>query len=170
MQDGTVIINCARDILVDEAAIAEALKSGRVKKYVSDFPNPTTAKMEGAIVLPHLGASTEEAEDNCAVMAVNEIRNYIENGNIINSVNYPNCDMGVCQTEGRVAACHKNVPAVISKITTVLGAAGINISSMSNQSRGDFAYSLLDIDKSAPESVVEELAAIEGVIKVRVVK
>mgnify|MGYP001118137763 CR=1 FL=1 len=170
MQDGTVIINCARDVLVDEAAICEALKSGRVKTYVSDFPNPTTAKMEGAIVLPHLGASTAEAEDNCAIMAVNELRNFIENGNIVNSVNYPNCDCGVCATEGRITVCHKNVPAVISKITTVLGAAGINISSMANQSRGDYAYSLLDIEASAPEAVVEELSAIEGVIKVRVIK
>ena len=164
------VINCARDVLVDEAAICEALKSGRVKTYVSDFPNPTTAKMEGAIVLPHLGASTAEAEDNCAVMAVNELRNFIENGNIVNSVNYPNCDCGVCATEGRITVCHKNVPAVISKITTVLGAAGINISSMANQSRGDYAYSLLDIEASAPEAVVEELSAIEGVIKVRVIK
>ena len=170
MQDGTVIINCARDVLVDEAAIGEALKSGRVKTYVSDFPNPTTAKMEGAIVLPHLGASTAEAEDNCAVMAVKELRNFIENGNIVNSVNYPNCDCGVCATEGRITVCHKNVPAVISKITTVLGAAGINIASMANQSRGDYAYSLLDIESSASDAVVEELSAIEGVIKVRVIK
>ena len=145
MQDGSIVINCARDVLVNEQDMAEALKSGKVKCYVSDFPNTLSAKMEGAIVLPHLGASTEEAEDNCAVMAVNEIRNFIENGNIINSVNYPNCDMGVCQTEGRVAVCHKNIPAVISKITTVMGSEGINISSMSNPSRGDFAYSLLAI-------------------------
>lgn len=170
MQDGTVIINCARDVLVDEAAIGEALKSGRVKKYVTDFPNTTTAGMEGAIVLPHLGASTEEAEDNCAVMAVQELRNYIENGNIINSVNYPACDMGMCQTAGRVAVCHKNVPAVISKITSVMGNAHINIEEMANKSRGEYAYSLLDIDKTADEAVVEQLAAIEGVIKVRVIK
>lgn len=170
MKKGTVVINCARDVLVDEAAIGEALKSGRVKTYVSDFPNPTTAKMEGAIVLPHLGASTAEAEDNCAVMAVKELRNFIENGNIVNSVNYPNCDCGVCATEGRITVCHKNVPAVISKITTVLGAAGINIASMANQSRGDYAYSLLDIESSASDAVVEELSAIEGVIKVRVIK
>lgn len=170
MQDGTIIINCARDVLVDEAAIGEALKSGRIKAYVTDFPNTTTAAMEGAIVLPHLGASTAEAEDNCAVMAVKELRNYIENGNIINSVNYPACDMGVCTTAGRVAVCHKNVPTVISKITSVLGEAGINIEEMSNKSRGDYAYSLLDIDKSADDSVIDKLASIEGVIKVRVVK
>jgi len=109
-------------------------------------------------------------EDNCAIMAVNELRNFIENGNIVNSVNYPNCDCGVCATKGRITVCHKNVPTVISKITTVLGAAGINISSMANQSRGDYAYSLLDIEASAPEAVVEELSAIQGVIKVRVIK
>lgn len=170
MQDGTVIINCARDVLVDEAAIAEALKSGRVKKYVTDFPNTTVAGMEGAIVLPHLGASTEEAEDNCAVMAVEELRNYIENGNIVNSVNYPACDMGICQTAGRVAVCHKNVPAVISKITSVMGEAGINIEAMANKSKGDYAYSLLDICDTANEDVIVKLAAIDGVIKVRVVK
>lgn len=170
MQDGTVIINCARDILVDETAIADALKSGRVKNYVTDFPNTTVADMEGAIVFPHLGASTEEAEDNCAMMAVKELRNYIENGNIVNSVNYPACDMGVCQTAGRVAVCHKNVPAVISKITTVMGEAGINIEAMANKSKGDYAYSLIDICAAANDDVVAKLAAIEGVIKVRVVK
>lgn len=169
MQDGTVIINCARDVLVDESAIGEALASGKVKKYVTDFPNATTANMEGAIVIPHLGASTEEAEDNCAVMAVKQIADYIENGNIINSVNYPNCDMGTCKTAGRVAVCHKNVPAVISKITSVMGDEGINIEEMSNKSRGDYAYSMLDISEPASDSVVDKLSAINGVIKVRVV-
>lgn len=170
MQDGTIIVNCARDVLVDEAAIGEALKSGRVKKYVTDFPNPTTAGMEGVIVLPHLGASTAEAEDNCAVMAVKELRNYIENGNIINSVNYPACDMGVCTATGRIAVCHKNVPAIISKITTILGDAGVNIDEMANKSRGDYAYSLFDVDKNVDDSVIDKLASIEGIIKVRVVK
>ena len=170
MQDGTIIINCARDVLVDESAIGEALKSGRVKKYVTDFPNTTTAGMEGAIVLPHLGASTAEAEDNCAIMAVKELRNYIENGNIVNSVNYPACDMGVCTSAGRVAVCHKNVPAIISKITSVMGDEGINIEEMANKSRGDYAYSMLDISESASETVVDKLASIEGVIKVRVIK
>ena len=170
MQDGTIIVNCARDVLVDETAIGEALKSGRVKKYVTDFPNPTTAGMEGAIVLPQLGASTAEAEDNCAVMAVKELRNYIENGNIINSVNYPACDMGVCTATGRIAVCHKNVPAVISKITTILGDAGVNIEEMANKSRGDYAYSLFDVDKNVDDSVIDKLASIEGIIKVRVVK
>ena len=155
MQDGTVIINCARDVLVDEAAIGEALKSGRVKKYVTDFPNTTTAAMEGAIVLPHLGASTEEAEENCAEMAVKELRNFIENGNIVNSVNYPACDMGVCTSTGRIAVCHKNVPAVISKITSIFGDAGINIEEMANKSRGEYAYSLFDVYKAVDDNVVE---------------
>ena len=170
MQDGTVIINCARDVLVDEAAIGEALKSGRVKKYVTDFPNTTTAAMEGAIVLPHLGASTEEAEENCAEMAVKELRNFIENGNIVNSVNYPACDMGVCTSTGRIAVCHKNVPAVISKITSIFGDAGINIEEMANKSRGEYAYSLFDVDKVVDDNVVEKLATAEGIIKVRIVK
>ncbi len=170
MQDGTVIINCARDVLVDEAAIGEALKSGRVKKYVTDFPNTTTAAMEGAIVLPHLGASTEEAEENCAEMAVKELRNFIENGNIVNSVNYPACDMGVCTATGRIAVCHKNVPAVISKITSIFGDAGINIEEMANKSRGEYAYSLFDVDKAVDDNVVEKLATAEGIIKVRIVK
>ena len=170
MQNGTVIINCARDVLVDEAAIGEALKSGRVKKYVTDFPNTTTAAMEGAIVLPHLGASTEEAEENCAEMAVKELRNFIENGNIVNSVNYPACDMGVCTSMGRIAVCHKNVPAVISKITSIFGDAGINIEEMANKSRGEYAYSLFDVDKAVDDNVVEKLATAEGIIKVRIVK
>lgn len=170
MQDGTIIINCARDVLVDETAIGDAIKSGKVRKYVTDFPNTTTAGMDGVIVLPHLGASTEEAEDNCAVMAVKELCNYIENGNIINSVNYPACDMGICNTEGRVAICHKNVPSIISKITTVMGNAGINIEEMANKSRGDYAYSMLDICSKANEDVVAALQAIDGVIKVRVIK
>ena len=144
--------------------------AGKVAKYVTDFPNSTVAGQDGVIVLPHLGASTEEAEDNCAVMAVKELRNYIENGNIINSVNYPACDMGVCNTAGRVAICHKNVPAVISKITSVMGDAGINIEEMANKSRGDYAYSLLDTATSVSDDVVGKLSAIDGVIKVRVVK
>ena len=170
MKKGTVVVNCARDVLVDEPAILDAIKSGKVAKYVTDFPNTTTAGQEGVIVLPHLGASTEEAEDNCAVMAVKELRNYIENGNIVNSVNYPNCDCGVCTSAGRVTVCHKNVPAIISKLTSVMGDAGINIESMDNKSRGDYAYSVLDTGSAITEDVTAKLSAIDGVIKVRVVK
>jgi D-3-phosphoglycerate dehydrogenase len=170
MKKGTVIINCARDILVDESAILDAIKSGKVAKYVTDFPNATTAGKDGVIVIPHLGASTEEAEDNCAVMAVKELRNFIENGNIVNSVNYPACDMGVCSSASRLAICHKNVPSVISKITSVMGDAGINIEEMANKSRGDYAYSLVDVGTPASEEVIGKLNSIGGVIKVRVVK
>ena len=170
MKKGTVIINCARDVLVDEPAILDAIKSGKVAKYVTDFPNTTTAGQDGVIVLPHLGASTEEAEDNCAVMAVKELRNFIENGNIVNSVNYPACDMGICSSIGRISICHKNVPAVISKITSVMGDAGINIDEMANKSRGDYAYSLLDVSTAVSDDVVSKLNAIDGVVKVRIVK
>lgn len=170
MKDGVVIINCARDILVDENAMSAALTEGRVKKYVTDFPNTLSVRLDNAIVFPHLGASTQEAEDNCAVMAVNQIRDFIENGNIKNSVNYPACDMGVCTKTGRIAVCHKNIPSVISNVTAVFGKAGINISDMTNKSRSDYAYSLFDIDNKADAEVVEKLSAVEGVIKVRVVK
>ena len=156
--------------MINKAAILDAIKSGKVAKYVTDFPNTTTAGQEGVIVLPHLGASTEEAEDNCAVMAVKELRNYIENGNIVNSVNYPNCDCGVCTSAGRVTVCHKNVPAIISKLTSVMGDAGINIESMDNKSRGDYAYSVLDTGSAITDDVTAKLSAIDGVIKVRVVK
>ncbi len=170
MKDGVIILNFARDLLVDEEAILKAIKAGKVKKYVSDFPNPTTAGQEGCIVIPHLGASTEESEDNCAVMAVEEVRDFLENGNIRNSVNFPNCDMGVCQTAGRVAVLHKNIKGIISKYTAVMESNNINISDMTNKSRGDYAYSLMDIDSPVTDAAVEQLKGIEGVLKVRVVK
>lgn len=170
MKDGVVILNFARDLLVDEEAILKAIKAGKVKKYVSDFPNPTTAGQEGCIVIPHLGASTEESEDNCAVMAVEEVRDFLENGNIRNSVNFPNCDMGVCTGAGRIAVLHKNIKGIISKYTAVMESNNINISDMTNKSRGDYAYSLMDIDSPVTEAAVEQLKGIEGVLKVRVVK
>lgn len=170
MKDGVVILNFARDVLVNEEDIKVALEAGKVKRYVTDFPNTTVTNTKGVIITPHIGASTAESEDNCAIMVVKEIRNYIENGNIINSVNYPACDMGECTKEGRIAVCHKNVPAVISKVTSILGEAGINISDMMNKSRNDFAYSLLDIDKVADSSVVDKISAVDGVIRVRIVK
>ncbi len=170
MKEGVVILNFARDLLVDEEAILDAIKAGKVKKYVSDFPNSTTAGKEGCIVIPHLGASTEESEDNCAVMAVQELMDYLEQGNIRNSVNFPNCDMGVCAAAGRVAILHKNVKGLIGKYTAVMGNNNINISDMTNKSRGDYAYSLLDIDSSVTEAAVEQLKEIEGVLKVRVIK
>lgn len=170
MKDGVVILNFARDLLVDEEAVLEAIKAGKVKKYVSDFANSTTAGKDGCIVIPHLGASTEESEDNCAQMAVREIMDYLENGNIHNSVNYPRCDMGVCSAAGRVAILHKNVKGIIGKYTAVMGNNNINISDMTNKSRGDYAYSLLDIDSPVTDAAVEELKAIDSVLKVRVIK
>jgi len=170
MKDGVVILNFARDILVDEEALAEALKSGKVRKYVTDFPNTLSVNMENAIVTPHIGASTEESEDNCAVMAVNEVMDYLENGNIKNSVNYPNCDMGICNKPARIAIFHKNIPNMISQFTTVLAKDGINISDMTDKSKGDYAYLLMDLDTAVTEAVIADIEAIEGVIRVRVIK
>ena len=170
MKDGVIILNFARDLLADEKAVLEGIKSGKIRKYVTDFPNPTTVGQEGCIVIPHLGASTEESEDNCAKMAVKEMMNYLENGNIINSVNYPNLDMGVCSQAGRVAIFHKNIANMISKFTATFGDLNINITDMSNKSRGEVAYTMLDVEESLTDEIVSKLQAIEGVIRVRVVK
>ena len=170
MKDGVIILNFARDVLCNEEDVLDGIASGKIRKYVSDFPNPTTAGKEGCIVIPHLGASTEESEDNCAVMAVKELKNYLENGNIVNSVNFPNCDMGVCTQAGHVAVFHKNSSGMISKFTTVFGNHGINITDMTNKSRGDWAYTMLDLESKVSDEVLAELRASEGVVRVRVVK
>lgn len=170
MKDGVVILNFARDILVNEEDLSKALESGKVAKYVSDFPNKTSVKMKNTIVIPHLGASTEESEDNCAIMAAKEMMDYIENGNIINSVNYPKCDAGVCTSEGRITICHKNIPNIITKCAGVFSSEGINIDHMVNKSRGDFAYSMFDIDAASTEDMVKKLEEVEGILKVRIVK
>ena len=170
MKDGVVLLNFARDLLVDEDALIEAVESGKVKKYVTDFANETVAGREGILVTPHLGASTEESEENCAEMAVKEIRDYLENGNIKNSVNYPNCDMGVCGNVGRVAIMHKNVANMITKFTASFGDLGINISDLVNKSKGEYAYTMLDVEVSISDEIVKKLEAIDGVIRVRVVK
>ena len=170
MKDGVIILNFARDLLVDEKAVLEGIGSGKVRKYVSDFPNAVTAGHEGCIVIPHLGASTEESEDNCAVMAVKELKNYLENGNIVNSVNYPNCDMGVCVQAGRVAIFHRNIANMITKFTACFGDNGINISDMTNKSRGEVAYTMIDIETPASEDIIRKLQSVEGVFRVRVVK
>ena len=170
MKDGVIILNFARDLLCDEKAVLEGIKAGKVRKYVSDFPNATTAGQEGCIVIPHLGASTEESEDNCAKMAVKELVDYLENGNIVNSVNYPNCDMGVCQQAGRVAIMHANKANMITKFTACFGDEGINISDMVNKSKGEYAYTMLDIETVADTAIIDKLKAIDGVIRVRVVK
>ncbi len=170
MKQGVVILNFARDVLCDEKAILEGIKAGKIRKYVSDFPNPTTAGQEGCIVIPHLGASTEESEDNCAIMAVKEMRDYLENGNIRNSVNFPAIDMGVCEKVGRVAVFHKNEPNMIASFTKVFGDNGINISDMSNKSRKDVAVSMFDVETKVTDEIKEQLAAVDGVFRVRVVK
>lgn len=170
MKDGVVVLNFARDLLVNEDDMIEALASGKVKKYVTDFPTKKILTAENVIAFPHLGASTAESEDNCAIMAVNQIVDYIENGNIKNSVNYPACDMGVCSKAGRITINHKNVPNMLSQLTGALASANINISDMASKSKGDFAYTILDLDAAATPDAVEKIKALDGVIKVRVVK
>lgn len=168
MKKNVVILNFARDLLVDEEAVVAAIEEGRVHRYVSDFPNPTTVGKKGVILTPHLGASTVESEDNCAVMAVKELRNFLENGNIRNSVNYPNCDLGICESASRLAICHRNVKGMISRFTDVL--FDTNIHNMSNTSKGGYAYTLFDLDTPATEEAVRAVEAIDGVFRVRVVK
>lgn len=170
MKSNVVLLNFARDLLVDEKALVKALEEGRVKKYVTDFANTTVAGAKHILVTPHLGASTEESEDNCAIMAVKEIRDFLETGSINNSVNYPNCTLTPCVTEVRVAIMHKNVVNMISQYTKVFGDAGINISDMVNKSKGDFAYTVLDLETPVTDEVIETLSKIDGVIKVRIIK
>ncbi|MBQ7943249.1 MAG: phosphoglycerate dehydrogenase [Lachnospiraceae bacterium] len=170
MKPGVIILNFARDLLANEKDVLAGLEAGKIRKYVSDFANPTTAGHPGCIVMPHLGASTEESEDNCAVMAVDELKNYLENGNIKNSVNYPNCDMGICQAAGRVAIHHKNIANMITQFTGVFGESGINISDMTNKSRGEYGYTVMDIETPATDAILEQLKNIEGVFRVRKVK
>ena len=192
MKPGVVILNYARDLLVDEKAVLKAIEEGKIKHYVTDFPNTTVVGKKGVILTPHLGASTEEAEDNCAVMAAKEIKDniengniknsvnyavmachelmdYIENGNITNSVNYPHVDAGKCNDRARITICHKNVPNVVAQFTTILGASNINISNMVNKSRGEYAYTVLDVSNDT-DAVLKSLEAIDDVLKVRLIK
>lgn len=170
MKDDVVLLNFARDLLVDEEAVCEALKEGKMKKYVTDFANPIVANAPNTLVTPHLGASTEESEDNCAVMAVKQLMDYLENGNIKNSVNYPSCDGGTCIDAGRLTINHKNIPNMISQFTKVLGDAGVNIANMINKSKGDFAYTMIDVTTPISKEVAQALKAIEEVYRVRIIK
>ena len=170
MKDGAIVLNFARDVLVNDDDMVAALESGKVAKYITDIPTAKIANAKNVVAFPHLGASTAESEDNCAVMAVNELRDFFENGNIKNSVNYPACDAGVCATEGRIAVAHKNVHSMLSQFTTLFANDGINIENMVNKSRGDYAYTIFDICNPSTEKLVNELQAIDGVIKVRIVK
>ena len=169
MKDGVVILNFARDLLVNDDDMEKALKSGRVKRYITDFPNPKTVGMEGVIAIPHLGASTEESEDNCAVMAVEELKDYLENGNIRHSVNYPDCDMGVCRGACRIAVLHRNIPNMIGQVTAILADCNVNISDMTNKSRAKYAYTLLDLEDRVDVETVGRLTQIKGVLRVRVI-
>ena len=167
MKNGVKILNFARDVLVDEEALKSALISGRVAKYISDFPNNLSANLPNAVILPHLGASTEEAEDNCAIMAVEQMQDYLDNGNISNSVNYPDLNAGKCETEARVGVLHKNIPNMLSQITSFFGSNNLNIDNLSNKARGQYAYTLLDISHAMPENTVDRLLEIDGVLRVR---
>lgn len=170
MKSNAIVLNFARDLLVDEEAMVDALAQDKIKRYVSDFPNPTTVGAKGCIVTPHLGASTAESEDNCAIMAVREIRDFMENGNIVHSVNFPDCNMGACTGAGRIGILHRNVKGMIGQYTTILGDANINVSDMTNKGKGDYAYALIDVDSPVTEEVVAKLQQIEGVLRVRVIK
>ena len=170
MKDGVIILNFARDLLVDDDALEEGLKSGKIKRYITDFPNDRTANMEGVIAIPHLGASTEESEDNCAKMAVKQVMNYLENGNIINSVNFPNCDMGVCDKASRITILHKNIPNMLGKFPMVTSTEDINISDLVNRSRGEYAYTMLDLDHVPSATAIAMLKKIDGVLRVRVIR
>ena len=170
MKDGVMFLNFARDVLVDEAAMVAAVESGHVAKYITDFANPTVVGKKNIIVTPHIGASTEESEDNCAIMAVKELRDFIENGNVINSVNYPRCDAGIPQYESRVTVCHKNIPNMLTQFTGAFSALGINVPEILSKSRGDYAYTIIDIDGKATPEMVEAITKIDGVLRVRIVK
>lgn len=169
MKEGVVILNFARDLLVDEEALIESLDKGKIKKYVTDFANPLVAGAQNTLVTPHLGASTEEAEENCAFMAVKELREFLENGRIRNSVNFPDCDMGTCVAVGRLAITHKNIPNMIRQFTQILGSENLNIADMTNKSKGGFAYTLIDLENAASKRALDELRAIEGVSRIRVI-
>ena len=170
MKKGVILINMARDSLVDEEAVIAAIESGRIRRYVSDFPNPVVAGRRGCITTPHLGASTEESEDNCAMMAVDELMDYLENGNIRNSVNYPACSMGVCRSEGRIAIFHENKVNMINRLTTLIGGSEMNISEMTSKSKGEVEYTMLDLDTPASPELVDKISGIPGVFRVRIIK
>jgi len=169
MKDGVFILNYARDTLVDDDAMEKALESGKVAKYVMDFPNARTVNMKNCVVTPHLGASTEESENNCAIMAVDELQDYLDNGNIRHSVNYPDLDAGVCRTESRIACLHENIPGMLSNITSTMSAENVNIANLYNKSRDKYAYTLMDLDERITDEALEALNGIQGMCRVRIV-
>ena len=170
MKKGVVILNFARDVLVNQEDIVDALVSEKVRCYVTDFPTKEIVGVRGAIVIPHLGASTEESEDNCAPMAAAEVKDFLENGNITHSVNFPDCDMGAKGEGERITILHKNIPNMIGQFTALLAEKNMNIEVMTNKSRKEYAYTMLDVDGTVSEDVEAQLAAVEGVLKVRVIR
>ena len=170
MKEGVVLLNFARDVLVDEEALISGLESGKIRKYVTDFATPEIAKAKNTLVTPHLGASTEESEENCAEMAVKQVRDFLENGNIKNSVNYPTCSLGNCSDIGRVTICHKNMPNMIAQFSKAFGDSGINISDITSKSKGDYAYCIIDVASTPKRDIVDKLNEIEGVLRVTVIK
>ncbi len=170
MKKGVILINMARDLLVDEKAVIEGLRAGQIRRYVSDFPNTTVAGRRGCITTPHLGASTEEAEDNCAVMAVEELRDYLENGNISHSVNYPDCTMGICQSDCRVTILHSNKVNMINQMTTLIGKHDVNIAQMVSKSKGESEYTMIDLDGKITDKLIEQIRKIPGVYRVRAIR
>ena len=167
MKTGVILINMDRDVLVDEEAVVIALRAGKIRRYVSDFPNPTVAGRRGCITTPHLGASTEEAEDNCAVMAVEQLSDYLENGNIKNSVNYPNCDLGKSETGNRISVFHENKANMITQLTSIIGSSDVNIASMASKSKKDVEYTLFDLDNAPAPELLDQIRRIPGVYRVR---
>ena len=170
MKKGVILINMARDLLVDEEAVLRGIETGKIRRYVSDFPNTTVAGKKGCVTTPHLGASTEEAEDNCAVMAVEELMDYLENGNIKNSVNYPACNMGVCRTTSRIAIFHENKVNMINQLTTLISGSGMNISEMASKSKGDVEYTMFDLDTAATQELADKISKVPDVYRVRIIK
>ena len=170
MKKGVILINMARDLLVDEEAVLRGIETGKIRRYVSDFPNTTVAGKKGCVTTPHLGASTEEAEDNCAVMAVEELMDYLENGNIKNSVNYPACNMGVCRTTSRIAIFHENKVNMINQLTTLISGSGMNISEMASKSKGEVEYTMFDLDTQATKELADEIEKVPDVYRVRIIK
>ena len=169
MKDGVVVLNFARDVLVNEEDMIDALISGKVKKYVTDFPNPVITGVKNAIVIPHLGASTEESEDNCAKMAVKEVMEFLENGNIRNSVNYPNCEMGLRGDHTRITIMHRNVPNMIGQFSAILAEDGINIANMTNKSKGAYAYTIIDVENEITPDILADIQGVNDVLRVRVI-
>ena len=169
MKDGVVILNFARDVLVNQEDIVDALVSEKVRSYVTDFPTKEIVGVRGAIVIPHLGASTEESEDNCAKMAVAEVMDYLQNGNITHSVNYPDCDMGVKGSGARIRILHRNIPNMLGQFTALLAGEGMNISLMANKSKKEYAYTMIDVESEVSGQIAKALEAVEGVLKVRVI-